>query len=64
MRKSNVIFIVFALIFLLGFVGGIETGENIAAPLAGAVICLLILAFSSLMEKSDDFDDDEEDGEE
>ena len=51
--KSRAIFFVIFAVLMIGFVGGMETAENLGVPLAGALISLAGMIFTAFYDRDD-----------
>lgn len=57
MRRSNIFLLVVFFLLMIGFVGGMETSDEIGIPLLGAVISLAAMGMTVIKIRKDEEED-------
>lgn len=57
MRRSNIFLLVVFFLLMIGFVGGMETSDEIGIPLLGAVLSLAAMGMTVMKIRKDEEED-------
>lgn len=57
MRRSNTFLLVVFFLLMIGFVGGMETSDEIGIPLLGAVVSLAAMGMTVIKIRKDEEED-------
>lgn len=57
MRRSNIFLLVVFFLLMIGFVGGMETADEIGIPLLGAVLSLAAMGMTVMKIRKDEEED-------
>lgn len=57
MRRSNIFLLVVFFLLMIGFVGGMETSDEIGIPLLGAVLSLAAMGMTVIKIRKDEEED-------
>ena len=57
MRRSNIFLLVVFFLLMIGFVGGMETSDEIGIPLLGAVVSLAAMGMTVIKIRKDEEED-------